>query len=238
MAEVEVGLGAVVGDEHLAVLIRAHRPRIDVEIGVELPQAAPCSRAPGAARASAAEAMPLPREETTPPVMKTYRAMGLDPIRWSRADSQKSKKTIRRRKSGRPGAASVAPGQSMAAFRCRFVGTCGVAAGCRPVPSCRASAPRHRCHLLQFVEDARPAGRVPGAAAPAARGRAAGARRRRAAALSVLIGAGVVCTLSRIEAGLGLEPREHRQTRSRWRRRPPRGSRWCGSAHWSGRGST
>ena len=39
MAEVEIGLGAVVGDEHLAVLGRAHRARIDVEIGVELAQA-------------------------------------------------------------------------------------------------------------------------------------------------------------------------------------------------------
>ena len=38
MAEVEVGLGAVVGDEHLAVLIGRHRARIDVEIGVELAQ--------------------------------------------------------------------------------------------------------------------------------------------------------------------------------------------------------
>ena len=36
MAEIEIGLGAVVGDEHLAVLIGAHRPRIDIEIGVEL----------------------------------------------------------------------------------------------------------------------------------------------------------------------------------------------------------
>ena len=39
MAEVEIGLRAVVGHEDLAVLIGAHRPRIDVEIGVELPQA-------------------------------------------------------------------------------------------------------------------------------------------------------------------------------------------------------
>ena len=38
VAEVEVGLGAVVGDEDLAVLVRAHRARIDVEIGVELAQ--------------------------------------------------------------------------------------------------------------------------------------------------------------------------------------------------------
>jgi len=34
VAEVEIGLGPVVGDEHLAVLIRAHRARIDVEVGI------------------------------------------------------------------------------------------------------------------------------------------------------------------------------------------------------------
>jgi hypothetical protein len=39
MAEVEVGLGPVVGHEDLAVLIGAHGPRIDVEVGVELAQA-------------------------------------------------------------------------------------------------------------------------------------------------------------------------------------------------------
>ena len=39
MAEVEVGLGAVVGDEHFAVLGRAHRARVDIEIGIELAQA-------------------------------------------------------------------------------------------------------------------------------------------------------------------------------------------------------
>jgi hypothetical protein len=38
MAEVEIGLGAVVGDEDLAVLVRAHRARVDVEVGVELAQ--------------------------------------------------------------------------------------------------------------------------------------------------------------------------------------------------------
>jgi hypothetical protein len=36
VAEIEIGLRAVVGHEDLAVLIRAHRARIDVEIGVEL----------------------------------------------------------------------------------------------------------------------------------------------------------------------------------------------------------
>ena len=34
--EVEVGLPAVVGDEHLAVLERVHRARVDVDVGVEL----------------------------------------------------------------------------------------------------------------------------------------------------------------------------------------------------------
>src|SRR6266540_295887 len=36
VADVEVGLGPVLGHEHLAVLERAHRPRIDVEVGIEL----------------------------------------------------------------------------------------------------------------------------------------------------------------------------------------------------------
>jgi hypothetical protein len=34
--DVEIGLGAVLGDEHLAVLERAHRPRVDVDVRVEL----------------------------------------------------------------------------------------------------------------------------------------------------------------------------------------------------------
>ena len=38
VAEVEVGLGAVIGDEDFAMLIRAHRPRIDVEIRIEFAQ--------------------------------------------------------------------------------------------------------------------------------------------------------------------------------------------------------
>ncbi len=36
VAEVEVRLGAVIGDEHLAVLVRAHRPGVDVDVRVEL----------------------------------------------------------------------------------------------------------------------------------------------------------------------------------------------------------
>ena len=34
MPEVEIRLGAIVGDEDFAVLIRAHRARIDVDVGV------------------------------------------------------------------------------------------------------------------------------------------------------------------------------------------------------------
>ena len=36
MAQVEVSLGAVVGDEDLAVLVRAHRARVHVDVGIEL----------------------------------------------------------------------------------------------------------------------------------------------------------------------------------------------------------
>ncbi len=39
VTQVEIGFGAVVGDEDFAVLVRAHRARIDIEIGVELAQA-------------------------------------------------------------------------------------------------------------------------------------------------------------------------------------------------------
>ena len=39
VAEIEIGLRAVIGHEHLAVLVRRHGAGIDVEIGVELLQA-------------------------------------------------------------------------------------------------------------------------------------------------------------------------------------------------------
>ena len=38
MAEIEIGLGAVIGDEDLPVLVGAHRAGIDIEVGVELPE--------------------------------------------------------------------------------------------------------------------------------------------------------------------------------------------------------
>ncbi len=39
VTEVEIGLGAIVGDEHFAVLIRRHRAWIDIEIGIEFAEA-------------------------------------------------------------------------------------------------------------------------------------------------------------------------------------------------------
>jgi hypothetical protein len=37
MTQIEIGLGAIVRDEDFAMLIRRHRARIDIEIGVEFP---------------------------------------------------------------------------------------------------------------------------------------------------------------------------------------------------------
>jgi hypothetical protein len=39
MAEIEIGLGTIVGDIDLAVLVRAHGAGIDIDIGIELAQA-------------------------------------------------------------------------------------------------------------------------------------------------------------------------------------------------------
>ena len=38
MSEIEIGFGAVVGDKNFAMLKRRHRPRIDVQIRIELHQ--------------------------------------------------------------------------------------------------------------------------------------------------------------------------------------------------------
>ena len=70
VAEVEVGLTTVVGDEDLAVLEGVHRPRVDVDVGVELDHGDP--EAPALERRPREEAVsPLPSEEDTPPVTKT-----------------------------------------------------------------------------------------------------------------------------------------------------------------------
>jgi hypothetical protein len=71
VAEVEVGLGAVVEHEHLAVLERVHRPRVDVHVGVELLER-DAEPAGAEERPSDAVVIPLPRPEATPPVTKTY----------------------------------------------------------------------------------------------------------------------------------------------------------------------
>jgi hypothetical protein len=60
VAEVEVGLRPVIGHIHLAMLIRAHRARIDVEIGIQLAQAH--LEAPGLQkRAKSRRRKPLPQ---------------------------------------------------------------------------------------------------------------------------------------------------------------------------------
>jgi len=54
------------------MLIGAHRAWIDIEIRVEFPD-------PHAIAARLAAIRPLPSEETTPPVINMYRAMGVEP---------------------------------------------------------------------------------------------------------------------------------------------------------------
>src|SRR5690554_1174375 len=74
VAQVEVGLGAIFGDEYLAVLEGAHGARVHVMYGSSLSMVTLRPRASRIA-ASEADAMPLPREDTTPPVTKIYRVM-------------------------------------------------------------------------------------------------------------------------------------------------------------------
>ena len=38
MAKIKIGFRAIIGDENLPMLIGAHRPRIDIEVGVKLAQ--------------------------------------------------------------------------------------------------------------------------------------------------------------------------------------------------------
>ena len=69
MAQVQVGLGAVVGDEDLTVLQGAHGTRVHVHVGVQL-LAATLRPRHFSSRPREAAVMPLPRPETTPPVTK------------------------------------------------------------------------------------------------------------------------------------------------------------------------
>jgi hypothetical protein len=92
VAEVEVGLRAVLGDEHLAVLVRRHRARVDVDVRVELLDADAEPARDQEAPIEAA-AMPLPSDDTTPPVTKMKRVWrsvmkaSLSERRWSRTRS-------------------------------------------------------------------------------------------------------------------------------------------------------
>ena len=75
MAQVEVGLAAVVEHVDFAVLVGAHRARIDVDVRIELLH--PHASARGASSSMPIEALvsPLPSELTTPPVTKMYLVM-------------------------------------------------------------------------------------------------------------------------------------------------------------------
>ncbi len=71
VAEVEVGFRSVFRHEHFAVLKRAHRAGVDVDVGIEL-EKSDFEAARFEDRGEEAAAIPLPREDTTPPVTKTY----------------------------------------------------------------------------------------------------------------------------------------------------------------------
>src|SRR6202012_1214577 len=65
VADVEVGLGAVLGDEHLAVLERVHGARVDLEVGIELLHR-PRQPAGGQQRAEAARGQSLTKRRDAP----------------------------------------------------------------------------------------------------------------------------------------------------------------------------
>ncbi len=57
VAQIHVGLGPIVGDEHLPVLVRVHGPGVHVDVGIELqhghPQPAGHQQSPHAGRGDA-----------------------------------------------------------------------------------------------------------------------------------------------------------------------------------------
>jgi hypothetical protein len=75
VTEVEVGLGAVVRDVDLAVLVGAHGARVDVDVGIELLHADPQSAALEKHADRGRRREPFPSDDTTPPVTKMYLAM-------------------------------------------------------------------------------------------------------------------------------------------------------------------
>lgn len=79
MAQVQVGLRPVLGNEHLPVLIGVHSARVNVQVGVELLEGHLQPRA-FSSRPREAAAIPFPRPDTTPPVMKIYFAIPIPPL--------------------------------------------------------------------------------------------------------------------------------------------------------------
>ena len=66
VADVEIGLGAVLGDEHLTVLERAHRARVDVQVRVELlSRDGESTRLEEAAERGGDDALPQRGDDTT-----------------------------------------------------------------------------------------------------------------------------------------------------------------------------
>ena len=86
VAEVEVGLAAVVGDEHLAVLEGVHRAGVDVDVRVELLHGDP--EAPGLQQPTErGGGEPLAERAATPPVTKMCFAIaGIPPDLGPRSD--------------------------------------------------------------------------------------------------------------------------------------------------------
>ena len=72
VAEVEVGLGTVLGDEHLAVLERAHRARIDVEVRDRTSAPGRAGRATSAGARATRRRSPSREPRRHRPVTKTY----------------------------------------------------------------------------------------------------------------------------------------------------------------------
>ena len=83
MTQIKVGLSTVIGDKNFAVLIRAHCPRINIDIRIKFLDRYLIAAA-FQQTSSEAAVIPFPSEETTPPVTKIYFVMIVLPflIKW------------------------------------------------------------------------------------------------------------------------------------------------------------
>ena len=107
VAQIEVGLGAVVGDIDLAMLVRAHRPGIDVQVRIEFPQAHPVAvRLQQCAQSGRGEAFAEGRHDAARNEQETRRASDITPGRgWRGAERgcrrpRRSSLSSRRRRLG------------------------------------------------------------------------------------------------------------------------------------------